>query len=166
MKKNIFVLLSLFVSNFLFSYDFGLYSIETDNNVVTVYRGKSMQTVSDENYLVSMLAAKNSHGIQLSTSITNYSSNDYLFKENSISVYQGIFENNNWEKIEYIPASIYYEQEKRAARTEEIVSAIALGISAANAGYSTYSGNGYVNGYRYTYTARVIIKSCGLAKIA
>ena len=155
MKRFLYCLIILFVSAHLFAYDFTLTSIETEKNSVTVYRGKSMQTVLDDNYLISMLATKNSHGIQFSTSITNYSSNDYLFKENCISVYQGVYENNNWERIEYVPASIYFEQEKRSARAEEIATAIALGISAASAGYSTVTGTGYSRGYRYTYTAKV-----------
>lgn len=154
-KRIIDFFIILFISSTLFAYDFSLNSIETEKNTVTVYRGKSMQTISDDNFLISMLATKNSHGIQFSTSITNYSSTDYLFKENCVTVYQGIYENDTWEKIEYIPATAYFEQEKRAAKTEEIVTAIALGINAANAGYSTVTGSGYTRGYRYTYTAEV-----------
>ena len=155
MKKIISIILSLLLSYNIFSYDFSLTSIETEGNTVSTYRGKSIQTVSNENYLISMLATKNSHGIQFSTSITNYSENGYLFKESCISVYQGIYEHNNWEKIEYIPATEYFEKEKTAAKTEEVLSAVVLGLSAVGAGYSRIKGTGYVNGHRYTYTTKV-----------
>lgn len=125
MKKICLLSILLFLTSFIYSYDFLLSSIETNTNKVFVYRGKSMQTASNENYLISMLATKTSHGIQFSASITNYSSNDYFFRENCISVYQGVLETNEWESIEYIPASIYFEKEKRSKKTEEILSAIA-----------------------------------------
>lgn len=154
-NKYFLIFVLLHFTGFLFAYDFGLKSIETENNSVTVYRGKSMQTVSDDNYLISMLATKNDHGIQFSTSITNYSSEDYMFREDCITVYQGIYENDDWNQIKYVPASLYFENEKKAAKTEEVWSAIALGLSAASAGYSTVTGTGYSNGYRYTYKANV-----------
>ncbi len=155
MKKICLLSILLFLTSFIYSYDFLLSSIETNTNKVFVYRGKSMQTASNENYLISMLATKTSHGIQFSASITNYSSNDYFFRENCISVYQGVLETNEWESIEYIPASIYFEKEKRSKKTEEILSAIASEINSAQAGYSTVSGTSYSNGYRYSYSARV-----------
>lgn len=150
--------LLLFISFFLtsiYAYDFSLTGVKNEKNEVNIYRGKSIQTISDSNFLISMLAEKNDHGIQFSTSITNYSGDNYFFDENCISVYQGNVDENNWTKIEYIPASIFFKNEKRGARINEIFSAIALGLSAAGAGYSTINGSGYVNGYRYNYTARV-----------
>ena len=155
MKRIAYFLILLIVTSSLFAKDFTLSGIETKKNKVTVYKGKSMQTVSDDNFLISMHATKTSRGIQFSTSITNYSSNDFLFKENCISVYQGIYENNDWEEIDFVPASQYLEQEKRYAQTEEIVSAIALGISAVTSGYSVVTGSGYSHGQRYTYSAKV-----------
>ena len=155
MKKTILILLCFLFSSSLFAYDFNLFGVETGNNSVVVYRGKSMQTVADDNFLISMLATKTDNGIQFSTSITNYSSEDYFFKEYCISVYQGIYENNSWEQIKYIPASLYFIQAKQKAKSEEIAAAIALGLTAASSGYSKVKGSGYVDGHRYTYTANV-----------
>lgn len=155
MKRRItFLFFIIFISG-VYAHDFILTSLKTEKNTVSVYRGKSVQTVSDDNFLVSMLAIKNDHGIQFSTSISNFSINDYYFDENCIEVYQGNFDVGDWNKIEYIPATIYYERERKAAKTNEILSAVALGLSAASAGYSTVNGSVYSNGYRYTYTARV-----------
>ena len=130
MKKFICIFMLMLSYFFIYSYDFSLSSIETDMNDVTVYRGKSMQTVSNKNFLISMLATKTSYGIQFSTSITNYSGNDYLFKENCISVYQGNFEESYWEKIEYIPALTYYNNAIAKAKTELVITGIASAFDA------------------------------------
>lgn len=156
MKKNINIILVLFfILCSAYSYDFSLTSIKTEENSVSVYRGKSMQTIANENFLVSMTAQKANGGIQLSTSITNFSDEKYFFDENCIKVYQGIFEENKWNDLEYEPATQYLRKEKNIATASTIMAGVALGISAANAGYSTASGSGYVNGYRYTYTANI-----------
>lgn len=149
-----FLLFGIFISS-IYAHDFILMSLKTEKNTVSVYRGKSVQTVSDDNFLISMLAIKNEHGIQFSTSISNFSVDDYFFDESCIEVYQGNFDVGDWNKIEYIPATIYYERERKSAKTNEIFSAVALGLSAAGAGYSTVNGSIYFNGHRYAYTARI-----------
>ena len=79
MKRRItFLFFIIFISG-VYAHDFILTSLKTEKNTVSVYRGKSVQTVSDDNFLVSMLAIKNDHGIQFSTSISNFSINDYYF---------------------------------------------------------------------------------------
>ena len=156
MKRNVFVLFVLlsFLS-FAYSYDFSLDSIKTEENAVSIHRGKSIQTISDENFLISMHAQKVSEGIQFSTSITNFTNQDYFFDEDSIKVYQGIFEENLWNEIEYEPAAQYLKKEKAIAKAAVIASAVAAEITAVNAGYSTVSGSGYSNGHRYYYKAEI-----------
>ena len=53
--------LLLFISFFLtsiYAYDFSLTGVKNKKNEVNIYRGKSIQTISDSNFLISMLAEK------------------------------------------------------------------------------------------------------------
>ena len=155
MKKiiiNLLLTLSMFT---IYSYDFNLQGIKTENNTFTFYRGNSIQTVQNEKFLISMQANNTDEGIQFCTSITNYSGENLFFDDNCIKVYQGDHGTNKWEPIEYLTANEYYKKQKSIATANAIITGISLGLAAANAGYSTYRGSGYYLGYRYTYSARV-----------
>ena len=155
MKKFLTFIFFALCSVCIYAYEFAISSIKTNENKVSVYRGKSMQTVQDDNFLISMLATKCENGIQFSASITNFCRENYFFDENCVSVYQGVYEDDIWKKIEYMPASKYYMNEYNTIKTQAIATGIMMGISASNAGYSSVNGSGYVGGTRYTYKANV-----------
>ena len=155
MKKILFLTVYFILVSQIYAHDFLLTSIKTNENTVSVYRGKSVQTISNDDFLISMLATKTDKGIQFSTSITNFSSDKYFFDEKCITVYEGNYENSLWSRLNYIPASLYLTKEKSNIKTEEVLAAISLGLSAGTAGYSTVNGSGYINGSRYTYSANI-----------
>lgn len=155
MKKLYIIIVCILINLSISANEYTLCGIKTEKNEVNIYRGKSMQTIKNEEFLISMFAKKTTNGIQFSTSITNCSNQEVFFDENSITVYHGLYETDMWKPIDYEPATNFYLREKENIKASEFISAVSLGLSSVSAGYSSISGTGFVNGNKYDYTAKV-----------
>jgi len=128
MKK---ILCLLLLSGFAFMFaDVKLKAIEDENVSVTQNGYSSTSTyVSKDNVRISVMATDaNEENIKLAVQIKNDGTEDFQFNENSISAYQGVYEDGKWTGITYYPATRYYSEKEYEEAAAVTVAAVGCGL--------------------------------------
>lgn len=120
--------------------------IKSSGTDIKVQRG--IQSLVIEKDTVSVIINGGTRGKEsmFSVSIINKKDDVLYFDEDSmVSIQIGNFDKNIWKSGNIFTATDYYKKAEKSATTSEIMMAVAVGLSAANAGRSTstYSGNIY-----------------------
>lgn len=137
MKKLSLILTFILFTGALFARDYSFMAVETDNNSVTECYGESVSTIKTEDNIeisVSMDRCQNGNNFRVCVDIKNLGDKDFHFDDDCIKAYYGNFDENEWERMEYLPAREFYEEAQHDATVRTVLASIALGLAAIDSG--------------------------------
>lgn len=161
MKFNLIAMATLLLLNSCAT--ISISPIKSSGTDIKVQRGIQSLIAEGETLAVTINGGTRGKESMFSISIINKSDEAVYFDENTMISFQiGNYDKNQWERGNIYTATDYYRKAEKEATTSEILMAVAVGLSAANAGRSTstYSGSVYGstnsgNSYYGSYSGQI-----------
>jgi hypothetical protein len=161
MKFNLIALSALLLLNSCAT--ISISPLKTSGTEIKIHRGIQSLIAEGETFSVTINGGTRGKEAMFSVSIINRSGEEVYFDEGTMVRFQiGDFDKNHWESGNIYTATDYYRKAEKEATTSEILMAVAVGLSAANAGRSTstYSGSVYGsknsgNSYYGSYSGQI-----------
>lgn len=137
MKKYGLYLVIFLFTGVLFARDFSFWAVETDDNSVTECYGESISTITtkdDVEISVSMVRCNEDDYYRVCVDIKNLGNEPFNFSDKCIFAYEGNYDENEWNKMDYLPARDFYEKAKHDATVKTVLAAVSLGLAAIDSG--------------------------------
>lgn len=137
MKKYTLLLIIFLCASSLFARDFTFLAVETDKNSVTECYGESISTVKTKDDIeisVSVDRCDDGDNFRVCVDFKNLGDEPFKFDENNIKAYYGNYDEAEWDYMDYVPASEFYEDAKGDAVFRTVFAAVTLGLAAIDSG--------------------------------